>query len=388
MIPFDALPPLGERVRTIVIVPARDEADRIGAALRALAMQRTLSGEPLDARSYETIVFANTCTDATARIVRDFANGVAATHPVHVVEADLEPGAHVGTARRILMDAAAERFRRAGRASGWIASTDADTVVASDWIAAMRAEALAGADAVMGFVDISRSDRSALSLDAARLYDSDLAYRSAVADVECALDPVAWDPAPRHAFQYAASLAVSVDAYVRAGGLPALPRGEDSALYSALLRVDARVRHSLRMRVDTSPRATGRVEGGFANFIRLLHDAVGPEQWLVEHPEETLQRIRARAALRRYHTVDADRASAYRSALDAFELDFASFALLYDASATFGVNFDRFEADALARGVYATYGRVPVARATALLRSALAAPSRSAIRTSVASGAG
>ncbi len=388
MNPFADLPPAGADVRTIVVVPARDEAEHIGRALAALVEQRTREGRPLDPRSYETIVFANTCGDGTASIARAFAAERAPVHAVHVVEATLAASAHVGTARRLVMEAARARFARAGKPDGWIASTDADTVVAADWLAALRDEAARGVDAVMGRVGVARADRTAFAPDAARVYGRHLAYNRAVARAEAVLDPIAWDPAPRHNMQYAASLAVRADAYALAGGLPELPRGEDTALYAALVRCGARVRHSPRFLAFTSPRSSGRVDGGFATFVRQLHDAAGPEQWLVEQPEETLHHIRARAALRAYHRSGDVGSDAYRAVLRGFRLDFAACAELLDRSEPFGANLERFERSAYERGVYAGYGRVPVARAIAVLRAACEATSRSAMRTSVASGAG
>ncbi len=363
--PFDRLPPLGARARAIVIVPARDEAGHIERALEALCDQRTPGGRPRDPRDYETIVFANNCRDETATLVRRFAARRPA-HIVHCARADLGADAHVGVARRLVMQAAARRLIVAGRAEGFVLSTDADTVVAPDWLDATEAEMRC--DAVMGRVYVAPADRHALAPGAADLYVWDLAYRRAVARVEAALDPLAWDPGPRHAMQFAASMAVRAGKYVQAGGLPALPRGEDTALYSALVRIDARVRHSLRVRVATSPRAVGRVDGGFANFIRLLHDASGPEAWLVEHPAETLHHIRARAALRRFHA--GERVSARWEATGLFGLTRESFAAKYDIDDTFGANLQRFERDAIERGVYAGYRRMPVIPAIAALRSA------------------
>lgn len=377
MTPFDALPPLDANARAIVIVPARDEAAFVARALRALDAQR---------ESFETIVFANGCRDATAERARAFAR--TAAHPVHVVEADL-PGGTVGEARKMLMDAAAGRFRRAG-SDGWIASTDADTRVTPDWLAATLREAAAGADAVMGEVDVRARDLATLPAGASRLYVWDRTYRRAFAHAEAVLDPVPWDPAPRHRLTYAASLAVRASVYERAGGLPPLARGEDAAFAAALARLDARVRHARSVRVFTSPRADGRVAGGFSQLVRLLHGVPGPEQWLVEAPEATLRRIRARAALRRFHASGgAAGGAAYRSVLGAFGLDVAAFAALYDPGATFGANAERVEDAAARHGAYAGYGRVPVARAVAVLQAAAgAAVSRSAMRASVASGAG
>jgi hypothetical protein len=362
---FEGLPPLGARARAIVIVPARDEAGHIERALEALCEQRTLSGRPRDPRDYETIVFANNCRDGTGALVRRFAARRPA-HAVHCVEADLGADAHVGVARRLVMHAAARRLIVAGRAEGFVLSTDADTVVAPDWLDATQAETRC--DAVMGRVLVAPGDRGAFAPGAAELYVWDLAYRRAVARVETALDPLPWDPGPRHAMQFAASMAVRAAKYVQAGGLPALPRGEDTALYAALVRIDARVRHSLRVRVATSPRTVGRVEGGFAGYIRLLHDANGPKAWLVEHPAETLHHIRARAALRRVHAGDSK--SARREAAAFFLLTPESFAAKYDVDDTFGANLQRFERDAIERGVYAGHRRMPVIPAIAALRAA------------------
>jgi len=363
--PFDELPPLGARTRAIAIVPARDEACHIERALEALCEQRTAEGRPRDPRDYETIVFANNCRDETAALVRRCA-ARRPGHTVHCVEADLGADAHVGVARRLVMHAAARRLIVAGRAEGFVLSTDADTVVAPDWLDATEAETRC--DAVMGRVLVAPGDRGAFSPGAADLYVWDLAYRRAVARVEAALDPLPWDPGPRHAMQFAASMAVRAGKYVQAGGLPALPRGEDTALYAALVRIDARVRHSLRVRVATSPRTVGRVEGGFAGFIRLLHDASGPKAWLVEHPAETLHHIRARAALRRFHA--AGGVSAQRDVSTLFMLKRESLAAKYDIDDTFGANMQRLERDAIERGVYAGYRRMPVIPAIAALRTA------------------
>nr|GFD49974.1 hypothetical protein [Tanacetum cinerariifolium] len=96
------------------------------------------------------IVLANNCKDRTAAVVRQLAceyPGLA----VHVAELQL-PGtlAHVGQARRLLMDAAAQRLEATAGPSGLILSTDADTQVATDWLAACRAEVASGAAAVGG----------------------------------------------------------------------------------------------------------------------------------------------------------------------------------------------------------------------------------------------
>ena len=212
-----------------------------------------------------------------------------------------------------------------------------------------------------------------------------MAYRRAVANAEAVLDPVRWDPAPRHGNCFGASLAVRADAYVRAGGVPALAFHEDLAFYAALVRTDARVRHALAVRVRTSMRSDARVNGGYATFVagfRAAPDAVDD----VEHPNETLQRIRARAALRRSYAMRDDEALR-RVAAAAFRIDQAGFATLVAANPTFGTALEAIEAEACARGAYAEYARVPVTDALAVLRRTLSA-AREPMRASVASGPG
>jgi hypothetical protein len=82
------------------------------------------------------------------------------------------------------------------------------------------------------------------------------------------LDPDPADPWPRHTEASGASLAVSVEAYIRAGGVPAMASGEDRAFVHALARVDARIRHDPSIIVVTSGRLDGRASGGMAETIR------------------------------------------------------------------------------------------------------------------------
>jgi hypothetical protein len=82
------------------------------------------------------------------------------------------------------------------------------------------------------------------------------------------LDPDAADPWPRHTEASGASLAVTVEAFMRAGGVPAMAWGEDRAFVQALARVDARIRHDPSIIVVTSGRLDGRAPGGMAETIR------------------------------------------------------------------------------------------------------------------------
>jgi hypothetical protein len=286
--------------RACVVIPARDEADRLGAALGALARQVDAEGRPLPRSSFEVIVLANNCRDGTAALARRFA----ASNPtlvLHVAEVQFpRQFAHVGTARKMLMDAACRRLMGLGRDRGVIASTDADTRVGPNWLAETFAEFDAGADAVGGDIRTDRAGRASLGHAARQAYLLDVAYRRLVDELEARVDPDPADPWPRHHHHTGASLAVAAGAYASVGGLPPLPSSEDVALVAALRRAGFVLRHGPRVRVVTSARRIGRAAGGMADTLRRW-SADGPT-FLVEHPDATEARARWRAESRGLRT--------------------------------------------------------------------------------------
>jgi glucosyl-3-phosphoglycerate synthase len=119
-----------------VVVPARDEEDLIRSCLEAIATQERVSLE-----EYEVLVILDGCTDETEERARH----VGDVHPslqLHFLDG---PGQGSGPARRVGMDAACDRLLQVGRPEGLIACTDADTVVAPDWLAAQLRAVSAGA---------------------------------------------------------------------------------------------------------------------------------------------------------------------------------------------------------------------------------------------------
>ena len=333
--------PLGSCEISIAI-PARNEALVIASALDALAEQRTPDGRAVAPERYEVIVLANGCTDETQAVVLDYARA----HPqlvLHLVTSSAaERETNVGTARRSVLDIAAERQGARNGRNGIIATTDADSIVDSLWIA-RTFEEMRGVDAVAGTVGLSDADRSALPSAARDLYDHERTYRGLLGDLEATVDPVPHDPPRRHASFVGASFAVRVDAYASAGGLPMLPTLEDQAFSRALARNDARIRHSYAVRVETSPRCLARVEGGFGTFLAsLIENGERRQSFRVEHPERSFQRVRARALLRRFYygrrtSADAaDLAARYGTTAD-------SLSNLLQRTTTFGSLVDRLE---------------------------------------------
>ena len=340
--PFARLPHLRPDCKLSVVIPARNEASQILPTLEALDAQRSIDGRALEADLFDIIVFANDCTDDTAAVVRAWSARPSRV-ATGVVAGSLPRGAaHVGTARKLVMDAAAARFMARECGAGIVASTDADTIPDERWIAWTLREA-ANAEAVTGRIELEAAERSALPPALAALYLRDDAYQQALAELEAIDDPVQHDPLPRHGQHFGASFAVNAAAYVRAGGIRPLAYLEDLDLYRRLVRIDARVRHSPLVRVTTSSRRSARVVGGFATFLGDLEArAANGDTLFVEDPHQTRERFRARAALRRAYQGRATRED--RAAIaDAYDEGDAALAAL-DRSRPFGENMERLEA--------------------------------------------
>ncbi|WAL58222.1 glycosyltransferase [Thermocoleostomius sinensis] len=291
--------PPRSQCQVCVIVPAQNEAELLEHTLTALAHQVDLRGHPFDPTRYEIILLANNCNDDSAAIARRFAQ----QYPdlvLHVVERTLPASkANIGWVRKLLMDEACDRLMSVGHSQGVIASTDGDTQVAPDWIAATLYEIASGADAVGGRIITNRADRAALSPYARACHLREVGYYFLVSELESFLDPDPFDRWPRHFQHFGASLAVTAKMYQRAGGLPPVRSSEDVALYQALKRINARFCHSLRVRVTTSARQTGRAQKGLADQLSAW-TAMGQHQqpFLVEPAAAIVARFQARSELR------------------------------------------------------------------------------------------
>ena len=272
--------------RLCVTIPVYNEEADIAQTLAALQAQVDLHGQPLDPELYEVLILANNCTDGTGEIVRRFA----ARHPglrLHLIEILLSPpNAHVGAARRLVMDEALRRLEGLGRRRGVIAATDGDTRVRPHWVAASLAEFARGVDAVGGRILASPEQVEALEPGTRIYYRLDGAYRTLKAAYETILDPNPANPWPRHHHCFGASLAVTAETYRRAGGLPVVRCLEDMAFTDALERLGARVRQSPAVNVLTSLRVSGRVDVGLSwTLSQWTRAAAQGKPLLIESPD-------------------------------------------------------------------------------------------------------
>ena len=156
-----------------------------------------------------------------------------------------------------------------------------------------------GADAVGGRILTDWNDRLALDCYTRLCHLREVGYQYLIAELEAYLDPNPYDRWPRHYQHYGASLAVTTQMYGQVGGIPPVRTPEDVAFYQALLRVDARFRHSPDVRVITSARQVGRAKNGLANQLSewtLMGRKHQP--FLVESPAAIEAGLHARRRLR------------------------------------------------------------------------------------------
>jgi glycosyltransferase involved in cell wall biosynthesis len=267
------LPPPDGALRACVVVPAHDEAALIANCLRALADQAAV--QPA---AYEVILVLDACTDQTPQVARQ----TAAEHPslrLHLVDG---PGRGAGAARKLGMDLASSRLLSLGRLNGLIASTDADSTVAADWLDVQLRAVSAGAQAIGGRVELFPTDAAALDPEL-------LDRRAARAAARHARIPRPDDRRPDHWQFSGASMSLTAATYLAIGGLDPHAALEDEGLERSLTRNGVPIHRRLDVRVATSGRLRGRAARGLAHDLAL-------DDWLIRRTYRdsvTLERLLA-----------------------------------------------------------------------------------------------
>ena len=269
--PFESIlvsEPPAERLEVCVTVPARDEEDLLPSALRALAEQKTITGDPLDHERYEVILLINNTRDRSRQVAEQFQR-LYPTFRLHIVERNFNKShSHNGYVRRLLMDEACRRLEMRGGTCKAILTTDSDSQVAPNWISQNQEELASGAEAVGGRIVILPCEEALLDPATRAIQKYDHLYRRMIAWIEDRFDPQPHDPWPRHHQHFGASLALTTRIYRSVGRLPPRRYFEDIAFYQAMIRHDVRLRHSSRVRVFTSARLTGRARFGLSSELK------------------------------------------------------------------------------------------------------------------------
>jgi glycosyltransferase involved in cell wall biosynthesis len=227
------VPVNGDITRIAVVIPAFNESANIGECLRSVQVAATAC--PVEV---QIIVVADSCTDDTADIAR--AAGA------RVIDVAVRT---VGVARAAGCAAATD----AGAAGLWLANTDADSVVPTNWLARQCRYASTGIDVVAGTVAVTDWQNWPPAL---RLH-----YDTFYADAR---------RRGRHHI-HGCNLGMSATAYRQAGGFTPLSVGEDRAFVDAARTAGLMVTYPDDIAVRTSARRHARVDGGgFHTFLTAM----------------------------------------------------------------------------------------------------------------------
>lgn len=225
-----------------IVVPARNEEVRLPRCLAALeAATVSMRAADTAAPRVRAIVVVDGSTDGTLRVAKQWPG----------VEVLTSNAGRVGAARR----AGVQHFLRteADTATGpervWVANTDADSAVPSDWLSSHNVHARSGVELLLGTVRPDPQELAAGLLAAWRL-------RHLIAD--------------GHPHVHGANLGVRGDSYLAAGGFPDVATHEDVLLSAAVRRAGRVVLSTGSSPVLTSGRTTGRAPGGMASYLREL----------------------------------------------------------------------------------------------------------------------
>ncbi len=246
-----ALGPPATALRASVVVPARNEEDLLPACIAALAGQRGIA-----ASEYEVIVVLDSCTDASAEAVQR----ARASHPELRLWTIDGPGRGSGAARAVGMDIACSRLESLGRRDGLIATTDADSVVAADWLPRQFEALEQGARAIGGEVRLDPQSSADLPESLLRRRELELVQRKRLA--------AARGPAEHPHFS-GASLGITPEAYREVGGMGWLAALEDQDLEDRLAASAIPIHRLSEVQVTTSARLDGRAGRGLAKDLAV-----------------------------------------------------------------------------------------------------------------------
>lgn len=217
-----------------VVIPARDEEERIVRCVRSVMRAVRELDRMHPSVAAEVIVVADGCTDETARY--------ASAEGARVIERD---ASGVGATR-----AAGIAVAGAGGVEAqerlWLANTDADSVVPANWLTYQFGLAERGIGMMIGTVRPEPQELTAAQNTAWR--QSHVRGRP-------------------NGHVHGANLGIRADVYSEAGGFDAIDCHEDALLVQRIRLSGARIVASDRCEVLTSARRANRVPGGYAAFL-------------------------------------------------------------------------------------------------------------------------
>lgn len=229
-----------------VVIPVHNEEDHLGHALAGVEAAASALRQDKPLTDVRVLVVLDSCTDGSAAIASEFA---AMNSCFSVLNVGFRS---VGRSRRAgnwqVLGAAAGTSP--GAAAGlWLANTDADSVVPDNWLVGQLELAAAGADAVLGSVEV---DPAGMAPDLLSHWWSMHSFGE------------------DHPHVFGANFGVRGSAYLAAGGFPRHLSHEDRVLAGRLREKGFDVRATDTIRVRTSGRTQARAPKGFGAYLRTL----------------------------------------------------------------------------------------------------------------------
>lgn len=247
--------PRSRQYDTAIVIPARNEARRIGRCLRAIANQA-----PGALVSTIIVMVANNCTDETCKQALSIAR--AASLDLLILDIAFPGSGSVGAARRIGVNAA----KRMWPELAYFLGTDADCLVDGNWVSANRTY-LKSVDCVCGNILPQPDEVRFLPPECGRAARLEYEYTRAMLEFINLMQPDPLNPWPHHGSAGGASLGFRYDAYRAVGGFSDLVCGEDRDLVGKFHAGGRTVLYPSNVRVFASCRLKGRAPGGMADAL-------------------------------------------------------------------------------------------------------------------------
>lgn len=213
-----------------MVVPAHNEQALLPSCLESISVAAAAVSVPV-----EVTVVLDDCTDATAACVQPPCTAIAVS------------GRSVGLARRAGFESS--RWDEAT----WFATTDADSTVPLNWVAAQLDVAIGGADVFAGTV--IGDDWGRWPADVAKRFSAE------------------YQASDGHRHVHGANLGMWAAVYFGVGGFALVDHDEDVDLVTRLRVAGVPIAWSAQAPVITSTRSRGRLSGGFADHLRDLQRA-------------------------------------------------------------------------------------------------------------------
>lgn len=254
------LPLANERLKMVVIIPAKNEGKGIVETLESIINQRIQNNKLFDSSCFELLILCHNCIDNTYEVCLEFA----LTNPqtlMHILVLNSKVADNVGAARRVLMNIASERL---ANPDGLIISTDADTIPDNMWLYNLEKYLEQEVSLICGFIN---ADLKNLEGQARTYLAAKNEYLLLKSKLEANIFPNLNDPWPRHNYHWGSNMAIKRQVYEAIGGIRPLHYLEDVNLYTKVVSEGYAVRHCMKTKVTTSTRLDFRCDEGFGEEL-------------------------------------------------------------------------------------------------------------------------